>query len=245
MNLEILFEDDHLMVLNKPVGMAVHTETGDVSGTLVEWVIGRYPNLAYVGEDFIVSGGKQSLCVPRAGIVHRLDRETSGVIAVAKDEETFQDLKDAFQSRTVKKYYEAFVYGSPRAERGLIDTPFGRAPHDPRLRTARGPRGTVRNAVTRYSIIKTVKTDDGTFSLMALYPATGRTHQLRVHMAHIGHPIVSDGLYAARRPHVLGFNRVALHARKLTLPYPEGKEMIFEAPYPADFQAALDTFKNE
>lgn len=241
---QILFEDAHLLVLNKPVGMAVHTETGDIKGTLIEWVIRHYPNLIDVGEGFVVSGGEGSpVCLPRAGIVHRLDRDTSGVIAIAKDVPTFNYLKDAFQSRTVKKYYEAFVYGTLREPRGILETGFGRASHDPRLRTARSPRGTVRQAVTRYVVLKTLKTDEGAFSLVGLYPQTGRTHQLRVHMAHLGNPIVSDGLYAGRRAHALGFDRVALHARKLTLPYPENTHTSWEASYPADFEAALKLAK--
>lgn len=240
----ILFEDEHLLVLNKPAGMAVHTDTGDIGGTLIEWVVRHYPNLLHVREDFVVAGNGHPVCVPRAGIVHRLDRDTSGAIAVAKDTATFQYLKDAFQNRTVKKYYEAFVYGTTRDARGVIDAPLGRATHDPRLRTARAPRGTVRTASTRYVVLKTFSTDQGTFSLMGLYPHTGRTHQLRVHMGHLGNPMVSDVLYAARRPQALGFDRVALHARKLTLPYPLGKTTSWEAPYPPDFQAALDQAKS-
>lgn len=239
----ILFEDEHLLVLNKPAGMAVHTETGQIAGTLIEWVIARYPQQLHVGEDFVVSGNGHPVCVPRAGIVHRLDRDTSGAIAVARDAATFQYLKQAFQDRNVKKYYEAFVYGAPREERGVIDAPMGRAAHDPRLRTARAPRGTVRTASTRYVVLKTFKSSDGTFSLVGLYPHTGRTHQLRVHMNHIGNPMVSDALYAGRRPHALGFERVALHARKLTLPYPAERQTSWEAPYPSDFELALQQAK--
>lgn len=256
--MDIILETDDCIVFNKPVGMAIHRDSRDLSGTAVEWVVKHYPHLYGIGEPFVVTekgldGADHALMLPRAGIVHRLDRDTTGVLLVAKNEPAFKFFKRQFQSRKVKKYYEAFVYGWLADERGNIETMYGRSGSDARIRTARNPKGKLREAQTRYVVLKQFEVEKDNplegkerFSLVGLYPKTGRMHQLRVHMAHIGHPIVSDPLYGKGRARALGFDRPALHARKLVWHAPRHTEtpddlpveITAQAPYPQDFEAA-------
>lgn len=241
--MEILLDAPDYMVLNKPAGIPVHSDGVFQGETVVSWVIANFPEFQDVGESFVVYPGGVPTALPRAGIVHRLDRDTSGCLLVAKNEETFKYFKRQFQDRDVRKYYEAFVYGVPYPERGLIETPFGRSQKDARLRTGRNPRGTVREAVTRYVVLKTFQSEGATYSLVGLYPKTGRMHQIRVHMKHIQHPIVSDPLYGRGRPEALGMKRVALHARSITFIVRGGKEITCQAPYPSDFTLAIGLAK--
>lgn len=241
--IEILFENEDALVINKPAGVPVHGDGSTEGDTMVARVLAQFPELGEIGEPFVVYPDGVPTALPRAGIVHRLDRDTSGCLLVAKNEETFKYFKRQFQDRDVRKYYEAFVYGVPYPERGLIETPFGRSQTDARLRTSRNPRGTIREAVTRYVVLKTFQYEGQTFALVGLYPKTGRMHQIRVHMKHIQHPIVSDPLYARGRQQTLGMTRVALHARSITFMVRGGKEVGVQAPYPADFQQAIELSK--
>src|ERR1035437_2111193 len=182
--------------------------------------------------------------VPRPGIVHRMDRETSGVILVAKTEKGFDCLKKQFQAHEVKKTYEAFVFGEMKNpeknakgdNRGVIDRPIGRSSTDFRKWSAqRGARGEMRDAVTEYVVKNRM---DG-YSLVEIFPKTGRTHQIRVHFKAINYPLVADKLYAPRRENTLGFERLALHSREIEFENVVGTKISVVAPYPDDFKKAI------
>ena len=207
MEIPTLYEDQDIIALNKPAGLVVHSDGKTEEPTLVEWLLKKYPDISGVGEPLRLSNGK---VVDRPGIVHRLDRETSGVILVAKTAEGFACLKAQFHDRKIIKHYHAFVYGQMNDERGMIDRPIGRAKTDFRKWSAeRGARGELRDAVTIYKVLKT----SPTVSFVEAIPKTGRTHQIRVHLRSISRPVVSDKLYAPGKPEMLGFTRAALHAR--------------------------------
>lgn len=213
----ILFEDADLVVVDKPAGMIVHPDGKHDYPALDAWLREKY------GEIFLV---------------HRIDRETSGVLAIARNEKSYEFIKQQFKDREVRKTYRAFVHGNFKDERGIIDRAIGSARGGLGPRSARDPYGTTRDAVTMY---KRLQNGDGV-AYIEVFPKTGRTHQIRVHMAGIGHPIVADRLYGPGRPDMLGFGRLALHALSLSLTHPKGGEMTFSAPLPADFVAAMAYF---
>ncbi len=260
MKVKILFEDNNLLVLDKPAGLAVHADARTLEeDSVASFIIENYPKLKNIGEpmEVEIAGGKK-IKIPRPGIVHRLDKETSGVLLVAKNQKTFLSLKEQFQNHTIKKVYRAFVYGfvsDPKAslatgKRGVINVPIGRSPRDIRMWTAgRGARPPLREAVTEYVVLerfvdtKKGKTDVGhQFSYMEIYPKTGRTHQIRVHMRYINHPVVSDPLYNGAKEKALGMKRLALHAYSITFRLPSGELKTVEAPFPTDFKTAIKAF---
>lgn len=229
--ISILYEDPHILALYKPAGLTVHPDGKRDEPTLVDWIVEHYPQTKEVGEKM----GD----VIRPGIVHRLDKETSGVILVAKDQETHQFLKDQFQNRTIQKKYYAFVYGELKDKYGTINRPIGRSKSDFRKWSAtRGARGELREAETWYTVIKTTKLA----SYVMAEPKTGRTHQIRVHFASINHPIVHDPLYGSGKAALFGFTRNALHAGEITFTNMEGKQITVEAPLPEDFVEAKKEF---
>lgn len=179
----------------------------------------------------------------RPGIVHRIDRDTSGVLIVAKTQESFQSLKAQFQDKTVEKVYNTFVYGEMTAgESATIDRPIAKSRKDFRLWSAqRGGRGEIRDAITNYTVLAStdVGRSDLGFSFLEAKPETGRTHQIRVHLKAINHPILCDRLYAPKRKPALGFTRLALHSTSIEFTTLAGKRMKIEAPFPADFTAAI------
>jgi 23S rRNA pseudouridine1911/1915/1917 synthase len=233
MEIRILFETDDVLVINKPAGSMVHPDGRTDEPAITDWIIEHYPNLKGIGEPM--------KDIDRPGIVHRLDEDTSGVLIVAKTTEAFMHFKQQFMNRTIKKEYHAFVWGHFKELSGIIDAPIGRSSSDFRRKLAgRGVRGETREAVTKWEAVHQFNDDVGEqFSFMHLFPQTGRTHQLRVHMKYIQRPIVSDRLYAESKPDALGFNRLALHARSITFSDLDGKEIRVEAPYPPDFEQAL------
>ena len=237
---KIIFENEHLLVIDKPSGLSVHGEGSDPTGTLVEWFLARVPSALGVGEPRIGSDGKE---IERSGVVHRLDKDTSGVMVLAKDQETFDYLKKQFKDRLVKKEYRALVYGQMNERWGTIDRPIGRSARDWKLRSAeRGAKGKLREAVTDWENITSGEYDGESFSYLKLKPKTGRTHQLRVHLKSISRPIVADKLYAIPKCEVsnnLGLSRLALHSFRLSLLLPSGEEQTFEAPIPADIDGAV------
>ena len=249
----IIYEDKNILVLNKPAGLTVHGDGKSDEKTLVDFLLEKYPELEHVGEPMKIEGkaGKIKL-IPRPGIVHRLDKDTSGVIIVAKNQETFTFLKQQFKDRKTEKVYYAYTYGWLKNDKGPINMPIGRSAGDIRMwTTGKGARGTIREAWTDFEVMKRIpedkweesrkngSTEEGTYTYVKLMPKTGRTHQLRVHMKYINHPIIGDPIYAPNRPLALGFNRLALHAQTLTISLPDGKTHTFEAPFPEDFQNAL------
>lgn len=218
---KILYEDDDIIAVNKPSGMIV------------------YPDLKhdYPALDAVLKEKFGPIFFP-----HRIDRETSGVLLVARTERAFENLKKQFQRREVQKTYRAFLYGNLMEERGVIDRPIGSARGGLGPRSARRPYGTTRDAVTLWRRIAS----GGGASYAEVFPKTGRTHQIRVHFASIGHPVLSDPLYAPGRPELLGFKRLALHAFSVSLTHPlSGEPVRFEAPLPADFLEAEKKMQGE
>lgn len=237
-DITIIYEDDNIVVINKPAGIFVHRDAhmSAETMTVADWHVERVPTAANVGEPLDTPSG----VLLRPGIVHRLDRETSGVMVLVKTPEAFTFLKAQFHDREAKKEYRAFVYGELKEQKGVIDRPITRSAKDFRLKSAqRGGKGISRPALTEWECI----TGTSTHSYVRMMPKTGRTHQLRVHMKAINHPIVCDKLYAPKHPCDLGFGRLALHAYSLTLimVHPkgvEGEAMTFIAPEPEVFVSA-------
>ncbi len=175
----------------------------------------------------------------RPGIVHRIDRDTSGVVVIAKNQIAFGCLKKRFQKKEVRKIYHTFVYGEIKQDHGWIDRPIGRSKNDFRRWTAeRGTRGEMREAITYYFVLKRGKG----LTFLEIQPKTGRTHQIRVHLKAIGHPVVCDKLYAPQKETALGFERLALHAKSIEFIDQGGKKIFVEAPYPKDFKSAIKKF---
>jgi 23S rRNA pseudouridine1911/1915/1917 synthase len=237
MEVSILFENDDFLVINKPAGLMVHSDGKREEKTIADWIIEKYPKLKGVGEP-VTFDEKE---IDRPGIVHRLDEETSGVLIVVKTKEAFAYFKKQFMNREIKKEYHAFVWGYFKEPSGVIEVPIGRNKNDfRRWHAGRGTRGELRDAVTHWEVVKQFMDEDcQDFSFVQLYPKTGRTHQLRVHMKYLQRPLVSDHLYAPTKPEALGFSRVALHARKISFFDQKGQKIEVEAPYPADFQRAV------
>lgn len=234
----IVFENNDVLVINKPAGLIVHGDGKTTEPNLADWVIQKYPSMAEVGEPWHAPSGEM---IPRPGIVHRLDRDTSGVMILAKTPEAFIHLKEQFQERHTEKLYHAFVYGLPKEDGGVIDRPIGKSRSDFRLWSAqRGARGELRDALTEWRVLKRGEDRDthDPISLLEVKPKTGRTHQIRVHLKAINYPVICDSLYAPKRLCLLGFTRTALHASMLVLRLPGGAVGRFEAPYPPDFQEA-------
>ncbi|HVU80366.1 MAG TPA: RluA family pseudouridine synthase [Candidatus Paceibacterota bacterium] len=227
----VIYEDGAIIVVNKPSGLSVHADGRHERATLVDWLLVRYPELKGVGEKQTLADGT---VIDRPGIVHRIDRETSGVLVVARTQEAFAHLKEQFQNREVKKVYRAFVYGPLKDERGIIDRPIGSSRGGKGPRSATRPQGTMRDAQTLYKVIA----NGAGAAYVEAFPKTGRTHQIRVHFSSIQHPIVADSLYAPSRKPILGFSRLALHAYSISFAHPDGREVLFEAPLPADFAEA-------
>lgn len=234
--ISILYEDDDVVAINKPAGLVVHYDGRTQEPSVVDWVRERYPELEDVGEPLTLDTGE---VIKRPGIVHRLDRDTSGVLAIAKNQDAFLFLKKQFQKHEIEKHYRAFVYGFFNELFGTINKPIGRNIKDPRRwSSGKGTRKHVREAVTKYTVLLQSKEKNTEAAYLDLEPKTGRTHQIRVHMHVAGHPVVCDERYAPDRPPILGFTRHALHAHSLTLTLPTGTRLTVEAPEPEDFERA-------
>ncbi len=220
MALEILFEDDDLLVLNKPAGMVMHPGAGHLRHTLVNALLAHCKNLSGIG-------GRE-----RPGIVHRLDKETSGCLVVAKNDATHRALSKQFAARTMQKIYLALVAGIPRQSSGVIDAAIARHPvHRQRMSIARRQG---RAAKTEYRVLRS----GAKISLLECTLHSGRTHQIRVHLHHLAHPVLGDKLYGGK--HAGTFPRQMLHAWKLAFNHPRTGEVItFEAPVPPDFTEAM------
>ena len=217
--LDIVYEDDDVIVVNKPQGMVVHPAPGHPDHTLVNALLYHSP-LSTINGTF------------RPGIVHRIDKDTSGLLMVAKNDLAHQSLAEQLRNKTNKREYLALVYGQIKEDEGTIDAPLGRNPQD-RKKQAVVKGG--RHAVTHFKVIK--RYDN--FTLIKCILETGRTHQIRVHMKYIGHPLVGDPLYGPRK--VIGKDGQFLHAALLGFKHPRtGKELVFEAPLPENFQKMLD-----
>ena len=250
--LDFLHVDSSMAAVNKPAGMVVHPAKGNWKGTLagaLKWHLEQRPDAgeaaAAGGVGLSTAGGPT-----RPGIVHRLDRDTSGVIVVARTEEAHHALAKQFERRTVEKTYLALTQGAPQLDRDEIDLPIGIHPYQRERMAVRRDHSTSREAVTRYEVLERFRGA----ALVKVTPKTGRTHQIRVHMAAIGCPVLADGLYSGRtqiEPSFLGLppgppliERQALHAARLCLDHPDTRQRLeFAAPLPADMQRLLDAFR--
>ncbi len=233
--IRIVHDDEDFCVVDKPAGMATHPGRGNLEGTLLNGLLARFPSLPAING------------VRRPGIVHRLDKETSGLLVVAKTERAMTALTRAMAQRRIKRSYDAVVWGVPVNARGIIDAPLGR---DPRARTKFTVRDDGRRAVTHYRAVETfpkilsIATDaPESASLLRLELETGRTHQIRVHAAAIGHPIIGDQTYGPSLPG-LRMKRQALHAAELSFEHPvTGKMLRFASPWPDDFRALVERLR--
>lgn len=236
--IKIIGETDDYVVIDKPAGLMVHPDGKNDVVTLVDWILEKYPEVDGVGEPITTKDGVE---INRPGIVHRLDRDTSGVMVIAKTDESFNNLKTQFKNRRVRKTYLTFVYGRLKDERGLISRSIGRSKSDFRKWTASGSvRGEVREAATQYKVSGEYNDGPNKVSLIEAWPKTGRTHQIRVHMKAIGHCIIGDSLYAQKQKPLLGFERLALHSYRLIFFDLKGEKKTFESEYPEDFVRAIE-----
>jgi len=237
--LDIIYEDPSIIVIDKPSGMVVHPAYGNPSGTLVNAIL-------YHCKDLTGING-----ILRPGIVHRLDKDTSGVMVVAKDDEAYHQLTKQFKNRTVEKTYLAIAYGKFGQEEGLIDSAIGRHPSERKRMSTRTKKG--RTAITRWKVRERL---DG-FTFLEIFPQTGRTHQIRVHLSSMGHALLGDPLYGRKgrlgsiRDPVLKeclkiMNRQALHAHRLGFNHPRtGERVQFQSPIPQDMREVLEWLRSQ
>jgi len=222
-DLNPIFEDEHIIVLDKPPGLVVHPGAGVKRGTLVHGLLNRYPEMATVGS------------AARPGIVHRLDKDTSGVMVVARTQTAYQLLRQQFEERSIHKTYLGLALGRFRQKKGTIDLPLGRHIHHREKISVRTRKPRV--AITHYEVLREFKET----TLLALRPITGRTHQLRVHLSATGHPLAGDTRYGGGSRPRTRFSRLFLHAWKLRLKHPaSGQEMEFESPLPPELEKILE-----
>jgi 23S rRNA pseudouridine1911/1915/1917 synthase len=228
--LSVIYEDADIVVVDKPAGMVVHPAHGHRSGTLVNALLAHCPDLAGIGGAL------------RPGIVHRLDKDTSGLLIVAKNDAAHRHLQAQFQARLVHKTYLALVEGVPQAAHGLIDAPVGRDPQRrQRMAIVTGASHRGREARTEYRVVERFPRH----ALVEAEPVTGRTHQIRIHLAFIGHPIVGDRVYGFRKQH-LAVPRQFLHAARIAFTLPgSGQPVEFTSPLPEDLAAVLRTLREE
>ncbi|MDB9340156.1 MULTISPECIES: RluA family pseudouridine synthase [Cyanophyceae] len=226
--LDILYEDDHILILNKPAGLVVHPAPGHPDGTLVNALLAHCPNLPGIGG------------VQRPGIVHRLDKDTTGAIAIAKTDIAYHSLQAQLQAKTARREYLGVVYGAPKTENGIIDEPIGRHPQDRKKMAVVPIEKGGRNAVTHWQILERL----GNQTLVLFQLETGRTHQIRVHSAKIGHPIVGDPIYSSAHSVGVNLRGQALHAWRLKLQHPVSGDLIeVTAPPPQTFTTLLEILR--
>lgn len=224
----VIYEDQDVLILNKPAGLLTHPRNeNDLRDSLTGWLVANYPTLASVGDP------------ERPAIVHRLDKETSGIIVAAKNQNAWDHLKKQFHDRHVEKTYYALVYDQPEPTKGVIDAPLFKFGTRQSLRPSTRKELTERAALTEYKTLKTYSK----YSLLEIKPHTGRTHQIRIHLRSIGHPIVCDPIYAEKsRACPASLNRLFLHAGKISFSLPSGNALTIEAEMPpelSDFLEAL------
>jgi 23S rRNA pseudouridine1911/1915/1917 synthase len=226
--LDILYEDEHLIIVNKPAGMVVHPAPGHSNGTLVHALLAHCDRLAGIGG------------VERPGIVHRLDKDTTGAIVVAKSDRAHQNLQAQIKAKTARREYWGIIYGSFPQEEGTINLPIGRHKSDRKKMAIVPIEKGGREAVTHWRILERL----GNYTLMQFLLETGRTHQIRVHCSHSGHPLVGDLTYSSNRSLKINLSGQALHAYQLTLNHPISGELISAiAPLPGEFTKLLDVLK--
>lgn len=223
--IKIIYEDENILAVNKPAGLIVHGQ-----GSLVGWLLEKYPEIKNVGED-----------PERPGIVHRLDKDTSGVLLIAKNQRTFEYLKKQFQERKIKKKYIALVEGVVKNNQGVIDLAISKSKNDFRKKTTGGKIvGKEREAVTEYKVLERF----GKYTLLEAFPKTGRTHQIRVHLKAIGHFVVCDKLYGPKKQICpFGLERQFLHASVIEFNLPDGSKISIETDLPQDLKSVWDQLR--
>ena len=252
-DIPIIFEDDNLLVINKPSGLSVHGDGfNKEEKTLTDWLLERYPDeegevglarhsFSDVGESMFTQKGEE---IKKPGIVHRLDKETSGVMIIAKNQEAFLYFKKQFQNHEVKKIYRAILSGHvnlPAGEEKVLDWPIGRSKNDPRIRVARsGGKGKMREAITIFRLLENICAN---YAYIEAEPKSGRTHQLRAHFKAYNHPIIGDHLYNSIDNGGGAIGRTALHAYSLELKSLAGELITYVASLPPDFEGALEKLK--
>ena len=238
LNLSIIYQDNDIVVVNKPAGVAVHKGVAEKGETVADWLMEKFPEMKKVGDEPEF----------RPGIVHRLDKDTSGVLVAARIQKSFEFLKNQFQKREVVKKYLALVEGELKNDNGTIDLPIGRSKSDFRKKLASdNAKGELREAVTEYKVLErfgsvrhSMSNTGRPYTLVEAYPKTGRTHQIRVHFKAIGHPIVCDSLYGGKRMTCpFGLARHFLHANFLEFVSPSGARLKLEADLPEDLAEVL------
>jgi len=228
MDIKVIYEEPDFLVINKPAGLIVHS-VGDVGGdSVVSWLLKNYPEVATVGDD----------PEERAGIVHRLDRDTSGVMIIPRTQEAFVFFKNLFQKKMVHKTYMALIYGAPREQKGVIDKPIGLNSGTVKRTVYVKNAKMVKDAVTDYEVIKTFEISGMQVSLVRVSPRTGRTHQIRVHMASINCPIVGDTLYGPKKQPIK-ISRQFLHADSIEFPTPRGNRLVISADMPKELAVLI------
>ncbi len=238
MKIPVLYEDKDVLVINKPAGLLVHgifNKTGQLHNepTLVDWLAEKYPETKEVGDKSEEGLIKQQ----RGGIVHRLDRETSGAMVIARNQKAFEYLKKLFQGRAVKKTYLALVWGRIHEKSGVIDKPISIKDGTVRRTVFKGKMP--REAVTEYATLAHYMRGKDEFTLLRVMPKTGRTHQIRVHLSSIGHEVYGDKLYGKHKD-IFELGRQFLHAQHLEFKTPGGKKISIDASLPSELQSLLD-----
>ena len=235
--MQIIHEDKDYILINKPAGLIVHGDGRTQEPSVVDWLLEYCPEIKDIGESWENEAG---LVILRPGIVHRLDRDTSGVMVIAKTQAMFQHLKKQFKEHEVKKEYLAYAYGHIKNDTGTIDAPIGKSRSNFRMWSAsRGARGQLRQAITDYKVLNRFEdTKGGKYSYVQFMPHTGRTHQIRVHAKFLNHPLVADALYAGKnlKNGNLGFESQALHAHSISFHNLDGEKVSYTAPLPVDFE---------
>jgi 23S rRNA pseudouridine1911/1915/1917 synthase len=221
---KIIHQDENLIAVDKPAGLAVHPGVGTKEKTLVDFLLEKFPGIKSVGDAPDV----------RPGIVHRLDKETSGVMVVARNQKTFEYLKSLFKNREIEKKYIVLVHGCLKDKEGKIEGEMGRSKKDFRKQSL--VRGKIevrkeRYSLTHYKVIKEI----GDHSLVEVYPKTGRMHQIRVHMHSIGHPVAGDKKYSFKEFKKENYPRMFLHAAEISFPDQNGKQVLFKSEPPEEF----------
>jgi len=230
MKIPIIYEDQDILIINKPARLLVHPTTKGEKNTLVDWLIKKYPQIKNVGEN------KQ-----RPGIIHRLDKDTSGLLIIAKNQKTYLFFKDQFKNHKIEKKYIALVFGKLKEKKGIITKSISRSRKKGRIQTT-APIGKRKEAITRYKVLKEYLD----YSLLEIRPKTGRTHQIRVHLTSIGHPIAGDKQYKFKRQlSPKDLNRQFLHANYLKFSMPNKEIKEFSLFLPEELIKVLKKIKND
>lgn len=234
MDLEIIYQDKNLAAINKPAGLLTHPTAAageEKEKTLTDLLIKKFPEIKNVGDD----------PKTRPGVVHRLDKDTSGIIVIARNQEYFEYLKNLFQTKDIQKTYLALAFGKITPKTGVIEKSISLKPGTTKRTVYEGKME--KPAVTHYKVLRVYEKYDDKYSLVEIKPKTGRTHQIRVHLASIGHPLVGDSLYGNKN-NPFGLHRQFLHAQALEFSLPEGARLRLEADLPEDLQKIVDILES-